>query len=245
MSKVVIVRHGITEWSDRFTGWTDIDLLPEGTEAVRTYAEVLKKEGFSFDVGYTSYLKRAIKTIFAVLDVMDLLWIPVVKSWKLNERHYGALQGLNKAETVEKYGNDMVAQWRRGYTTAPPPLELQDPRHPSRDIKYAHIPRQDLPSSESLQDTYNRTIPYWKSEIEPLLTQEKQILLSAHHNSLRSIVKYLDNLSDQEIVNVNIPYCIPLVYEFDATAKPTKHYYLAPDTEVQRVIESIKNQTKK
>lgn len=245
MSKVVIVRHGVTEWSTRFTGWTDIDIQDEGKTTTYQYGLKLKQLGYFFDFAYTSYLKRAIRTLWTVLDAMDLMWIPVVKSWKLNERHYGALQGLDKAEVAEKYGKEQVELWRRSYDIAPPKLTPGDPRHPSKDPRYASIPAAEIPTGECLKDTYARTVPYWQTEIEPLLKNNKNILLSAHHNSLRSIVKYLDNLSDQEIINVNIPYCIPLVYEFDAHAKPIKHYYLAPDEEVRRVIESIKNQTKR
>lgn len=244
MSKVVIIRHGVTEWSTRFTGWTDIDILEEGKKTTYEYGLKMKQLGYVFDIAYTSFLKRAIRTLWIALDALDLMWIPVIKSWKLNERHYGTLQGLNKAETVAKYGKEQVDLWRRSYTTPPPALKIDDPRHPSLDPRYSSIPTTQLPVGECLRDTYERTVPYWKTEIEPLLQSGKNILLSAHHNSLRSIVKYLDNLSDQEIINVNIPYCIPLVYEFDSQIKPIKHYYLAPDEEVKRVIESIKNQTK-
>lgn len=245
MSKVVIVRHGVTEWSTRFTGWTDIDILEEGKTITYEYGLKLKSLGYTFDIAYTSYLKRAIRTLWTVLDAMDMMWIPVVKNWRLNERHYGALQGLNKAETVEKYGKEQVELWRRSYDVPPPQLDANDPRHPSKDQKYSSISSSELPVGECLKDTYERTVPYWKTEIEPLLRSNKNILLSAHHNSLRSIIKYLDDLSDQDIVNINIPYCIPLVYEFDTNAKPIKHFYLASDEEVKRVIEGIKNQTKK
>jgi len=245
MSKVVIIRHGVTEWSTRFTGWTDIDILEEGKKTTYEYGLKMKQLGYVFDIAYTSYLKRAIRTLWIALDAMDSMWIPVIKSWKLNERHYGALQGLNKAETVAKYGKEQVELWRRSYTVPPPALKIDDPRRPSLDPRYASIPTTQLPVGECLKDTYERAVPFWKTEIEPLLQEGKNILLSAHHNSLRSIIKYLDNLTDQEIVNVNIPYCIPLVYEFDLQAKPIKHYYLAPDEEVKRVIESIKNQTKR
>ena len=244
MSKVVIVRHGVTEWSTRFTGWTDIDILDEGKKSTYEYGLALKKLGYTFDIAFTSYLKRAIRTLWTVLDAIDLMWIPVVKSWKLNERHYGILQGLNKAETVAKYGEEQVKLWRRSYNTPPPLLDINDPRNPSKDPRYSSVLTSELPLGECLKDTYKRTIPYWKTKIEPLLQNGKNILLSAHHNSLRSIIKYLDNISDQNIVNVNIPYCIPLVYEFDLQGKPIKHFYLATDEEVKRVIESIKNQTK-
>jgi len=245
MYKVVIVRHGVTEWATKFTGWTDIDVTQSGIEETKKYGKKLKELGYSFDLSYTSYLKRAIRTLWTVLDEMDLLWIPMIKDWRMNERHYGALQGLNKAETATKYGEEQVAIWRRSYDVAPPLLELSDPRHPSNDSKYKGISPSDLPTGESLKDTIERFIPYWKSEVEPQITKGKKIIVSLHSNSLRALIKYLDNLSSEEIMKVNIPYCIPLVYELDENLKPIKHYYLAPDEEVQRVIEGIKNQTKK
>ncbi|PIX68798.1 2,3-diphosphoglycerate-dependent phosphoglycerate mutase [Candidatus Roizmanbacteria bacterium CG_4_10_14_3_um_filter_39_13] len=245
MYKVVIVRHGVTEWATKFTGWTDIDVTQSGIEETKKYGKKLKELGYSFDLSYTSYLKRAIRTLWTVLDEMDLLWIPMIKDWRMNERHYGALQGLNKAETATKYGEEQVAIWRRSYDVAPPLLELSDPRHPSNDSKYKGISPSDLPTGESLKDTIERFIPYWKSEVEPQITKGKKIIVSLHSNSLRALIKYLDNLSSEEIMKVNVPYCIPLVYELDENLKPIKHYYLAPDEEVQRVIEGIKNQTKK
>ena len=245
MYKIVIIRHGITEWATKFTGWTDIDVTQSGIEETKKYGKKLKELGYSFDLSYTSYLKRAIRTLWTVLDEMDLLWIPMIKDWRMNERHYGALQGLNKAETATKYGEEQVAIWRRSYDVAPPLLELSDPRHPSNDSKYKGISPSDLPTGESLKDTIERFIPYWKSEVEPQITKGKKIIVSLHSNSLRALIKYLDNLSSEEIMKVNVPYCIPLVYELDENLKPIKHYYLAPDEEVQRVIEGIKNQTKK
>lgn len=205
----------------------------------------MKELGFTFDVGFTSYLKRGIKTLNTVLDAMDLDWIPVTKAWQLNERHYGALQGLNKAETVQKFGEEQVTLWRRSYDVPPPALDASDERHPSKDKRYADVDPALLPASECLKDTYKRSVPYWQKVIEPVIRSGKKIIISGHHNSLRAIIKYIDGLSEQEIMKVNIPYCIPLVYEFDDQLKPIKHYYLAPDEEVQRVIESIKNQTKK
>ena len=245
MYKIAIIRHGITEWATKFTGWTDIDVTQSGIEETKKYGKKLKELGYSFDLSYTSYLKRAIRTLWTVLDEMDLLWIPMIKDWRMNERHYGALQGLNKAETATKYGEEQVAIWRRSYDVAPPLLELSDPRHPSNDSKYKGISPSDLPTGESLKDTIERFIPYWKSEVEPQITKGKKIIVSLHSNSLRALIKYLDNLSSEEIMKVNVPYCIPLVYELDENLKPIKHYYLAPDEEVQRVIEGIKNQTKK
>lgn len=245
MYKLVIIRHGITEWATKFTGWTDIDVAPAGIEETKKYGKKLKEEGFLFDIAYTSYLKRAIRTLWTVLDEMDLLWIPMIKDWHMNERHYGALQGLNKAETAAKYGEDQVNIWRRSYDTSPPLLELSDSRHPSHDEKYKEISPSELPAGESLKDTINRFIPYWQTEIEPQIKNGKKILVSLHSNSLRALIKYLDNLSSDEIMKVNVPYCIPLVYELDEHLKPIKHYYLATDEEVQNVIDAIKNQAKK
>jgi len=245
MYKIVIVRHGLSVWPTRFTGWTDIDIDPTGIIETYKYGKKMKELGYSFDMGFTSYLKRGIKTLNTVLDAMDLDWIPVVKAWQLNERHYGALQGLNKAETVQKFGEEQVTLWRRSYDVPPPLLTPSDPRHPTKDPRYKDVNQALLPSSECLKDTYNRSVPYWKQIIEPTIRSGKKIIISGHHNSLRAIVKYIDGLSEQEIMKVNIPYCIPLVYEFDDALKPVKHYYLASDDEVQAVIESIKNQTKK
>lgn len=245
MTKVVIIRHGTSVWSDRFTGWIDIDVTPEGVKETYNYGLKLKEAGFTFDIAFTSYLKRAIRTLWTVLDATEQMYIPIVNSWKLNERHYGALQGLNKPETVEKHGEEQVAIWRRSYDVPPPALDINDPGHPSHDPKYKDVDPKLLPSTECLKDTYARSVAYWQAEIEPLIKQGKKIILSGHHNSLRSIIKYLDNISDEDIVGLTVPYCIPLVYEFDEQARPIKHYYLAPDEEVARVIESIKNQTKK
>lgn len=245
MYKVVIVRHGLSVWPTRFTGWTDIDVDPSGITETYAYGKKMKELGYSFDLGFTSYLKRGIKTLNTVLDAMDLDWIPVTKAWQLNERHYGALQGLNKAETVQKFGEEQVNLWRRSYDTPPPALDTSDERHPSKDPRYAGVDTGLLPASECLADTYKRSVPYWQKVIEPVIKSGKKIIISGHHNSLRAIVKYLDGLSEQEIMKVNIPYCIPLVYEFDENLKPIKHYYLASDEEVARVIDGIKNQTKK
>lgn len=219
MYKFVIIRHGLTEWSNRFTGWTDIDLAPNGIEETKKYGLKLKELGYSFDLGFTSVLKRGVKTLEIVLKVLGQENVPIIKDWRLNERNYGDLQGQNKAEAVTKYGEEQVRVWRRGYDVAPP-------------------------NGESLKDTYNRVIPYFQKMIEPKIKKGKKVILSGHSNSIRAIVKYLDNLSDQEIVAVNIPYCIPLVYELDENLKPIKHYYLASDEEVKKVIKNIKNQTK-
>ena len=245
MYKVVIVRHGLSVWPTRFSGWTDIDLAPEGVADTYAYGKKLKELGYTFDMGFASMLKRGIKTLWTVLDAMDLNWIPITTAWQLNERHYGALQGLNKAETVEKYGAEQVQLWRRSYDVRPPQIAVDDPAHPSHDRRYAQVDPALLPAGECLKDTYARAVPYWDEVIMPLVKQGKKIIVSAHGNSIRAIMKHLDNLTEEEIVGVNIPYCIPLVYEFDEALKPIKHYYLASDEEVQKVIEGIKNQTKK
>ncbi len=245
MFKFVIIRHGLSVWSDRFTGWTDIDIAPSGIEETRKYGIKLKELGYSFDIGFTSYLKRGIKTMEIVLEAMGLSNIPVIKAWQLNERHYGALQGLNKPETVAKYGEKQVIIWRRSYDIPPPKLEKTDPRHPANDPVYKDIDPSLLPASECLKDTYARSVPYFQKMIEPEIKNGKKVILSGHHNSLRAIIKYLDNISNEDIVSLNIPYCIPLVYELDENLKPIRHYYLAPDEEVKRVIEGIKNQTKR
>jgi len=245
MFKFVIVRHGLSVWSDRFTGWTDIDLAPSGIEETRRYGLKLKELGYSFDLGFTSYLKRGIRTMEIVLEAMGLSNIQVIKAWQLNERHYGALQGLNKPETVAKYGEKQVTIWRRSYDIPPPKLEKIDPRHPVNDPVYKEVDPSLLPASECLKDTYARSVPYFQKIIESEIKNGKKVILSGHHNSLRAIIKYLDNISNEDIVSLNIPYCIPLVYELDENLKPIKHYYLAPDEEVKRVIEGIKNQTKK
>ena len=243
MYKLVLIRHGITNWSTRFTGWTDIDVLPGGIEETRKYGKTLKDAGYSFDLAYTSYLKRAIRTLWTVLDEMNLLWIPLIKDWRMNERHYGALQGLNKAETVNKYGEKQVNLWRRSYDVPPPKLEIADPRHPSSDAKYRDIDPAALPTGESLKDTIERFLPYWKATVEPEIKKGKKIIVSLHSNTLRALIMYLDDLTEDEIMKVNVPYCIHLVYELDDDLKPIRHYYLAPDEEVNRVIENIKNQT--
>ncbi len=244
MYKLVLIRHGITSWATRFTGWTDVDVMPEGIEETKKYAKRLKEMGYSFDLAYTSYLKRAIRTLWTVLDEMNLLWIPMIKDWHMNERHYGALQGLNKVEVAQKYGEEQVNIWRRSYDTPPPKLELSDPRHPSNDVKYMGIDLSTLPTGESLKDTIERFLPYWKEIVELEIKKGKNIIVSLHSNTLRALIMYLDNLNKEEIMKVNVPYCIPLVYELGEDLKAKKHYYLAPDEEVARVIESIRNQAK-
>lgn len=245
MYTVVIVRHGLSLWPDKFTGWTDIDLAPAGIEATYRYGKKLKEAGYVFDMGFSSVLKRGIKTLWTVLDAMDLNWIPITMAWQLNERHYGALQGLNKAETVEKYGKDQVQSWRRSYSVRPPQVDASDPKHPSQDVRYAAVDPNLLPAGECLADTFARAVPYWNDVIVPEVKKGKRVIISAHGNSIRAIMKHLDSLTEEAIMEVNIPYCIPLVYEFDDSMKPIRHYYLATDEEVQSVIDSIKNQTKK
>jgi len=219
MYKFVIIRHGLTEWSNRFTGWIDIDLAPQGIKDTEKYALKLKELGYSFDLGFTSVLKRGVKTLEIVLKVLGQENVPIIKNWHLNERNYGDLQGQNKAEAIVKYGEEQVKVWRRSYDVAPP-------------------------NGESLKNTYERVIPYFKEKIELEIKSGKKVITSGHSNSIRAIVKYLDQLSDEAIVDVNIPYCIPLIYELDENLKPIKHYYLASDEEVKRVIEGIKNQVK-
>ncbi len=245
MNRLVIVRHGLTEWTTRFTGWTDIDLAPEGVDLTKKYALRLKENNFDFDIGFTSVLKRGIRTLKTVLQTIGQEDIPVIEDWHLNERHYGALQGLNKAETVQKFGEEQVNLWRRSYATPPPPVEKNDPRHPVNDEKYKDIDPDLLPAAESLKNTYERVIPYFKTKIEPELKSGRKIILSGHSNSIRAIVKYLENLSDEEITSVNIPYCIPLIYEFDSDLKMLKHFFLASKSEIEEAVLSIKNQVKK
>jgi 2,3-bisphosphoglycerate-dependent phosphoglycerate mutase len=228
MQRVVLLRHGESTWNkeNRFTGWTDVDLSERGREEALEAGRLLKDGGYTFDIAYTSVLKRAIRTLWTALDVMDLMWIPVIKSWRLNERHYGALQGLNKAETAAKHGEAQVKIWRRSYDIPPPPLSADDPRHPARDPRYAALSAAELPLTESLKETVARFLPYWHETIAPSISSGRRVLIAAHGNSLRALVKYLDHVSDQEIVELNIPTGIPLVYELDANLKPLRHYYL-------------------
>ena len=228
MHTVVLLRHGESTWNkeNRFTGWTDVDLSEKGREEALEAGRLLRDGGYTFDIAYTSVLKRAIRTLWTALDVMDLMWLPVVKNWRLNERHYGALQGLNKAETAEKHGEAQVKIWRRSYDIPPPPLAADDPRHPGRDPRYADMKPSDLPLTESLKDTVARFLPYWHEIIAPSIKSGKRVLIAAHGNSLRALVKYLDGIGDQEIVELNIPTGIPLVYELDDSLKPLRHYSL-------------------
>ncbi len=247
MIKLVLVRHGESTWNkeNRFTGWTDVDLSERGLAEAKEAGRVLKQEGFTFDVAYTSVLKRAIRTLWLVLDEMDLMWIPVHRNWRLNERHYGALQGLNKAETAEKFGDAQVKIWRRSYDTPPPALEVEDPRHPSKDRRYADLTEEELPLTECLKDTVARFLPYWHEVIGPMILSGKRVIIAAHGNSLRALVKYLDNISDEDIVELNIPTGIPLVYELDKDLNPLNRYYLGDPEQVKEAMQAVANQAKK
>lgn len=246
MTKLVLLRHGESTWNkeNRFTGWTDVDLSEKGTEEARKSGQILKKEGFVFDVAYTSVLKRAIRTLWIVMDEMDLMWIPVHRAWQLNERHYGALQGLNKAEMAAKYGEDQVLIWRRSYDIPPPALEKSDERYPGKDPRYKDLAEKDLPLKESLKDTVARFLPYWHEVLAPVIKSGKRVLITAHGNSLRALVKYLDNISEADIVKLNIPTGIPLVYELDDDLKPLRSYYLGDPEEIKKAAQKVAEQGK-
>ena len=246
--KIVLLRHGESDWNreNRFTGWTDVDLSERGVEEARAAGRLLKAEGFDFDIAYTSVLKRAIHTLWLALDEMDRAWLPVEKTWRLNERHYGALQGLNKAETAAKFGEEQVLVWRRSYDTPPPALERADPRHPANDPRYAGLADDALPLTECLKDTVARVLPYWSGTIAPAIRAGRRALVAAHGNSLRALVKYLENISDVDIVSLNIPTGIPLVYELDDALRPVKpHYYLGDAAEVAKRVAAVSAQGKK
>jgi len=244
MLKLVLLRHGESIWNleNRFTGWTDVDLSGHGIRQARNAGQLLRDGGYSFDVTFTSVLKRAIRTLWIVLDEMDLMWIPVHRSWRLNERHYGALQGLNKQATAEEFGYDQVQKWRRSYDIRPPALAVTDRRHPSHDPRYAHLQGDELPAAECLKDTLNRVLLYWHETVEPCLREGKRVLVSAHGNSLRALVKHLDGISDKEIAGLNIPTGFPLVYELDDNLKAVRHYYLGDREEIKKATESVAGQ---
>lgn len=246
MQKLVLLRHGESIWNkeNRFTGWTDIDLSEKGREEAKKSGELLKKEGYCFDLAYTSVLKRAIRTLWIVLDEMDLMWIPVFRSWRLNEKHYGTLQGLNKAETAAKYGEEQVLIWRRSYDVQPPALAKDDPRHPGNDPRYKELGLKDIPATECLKDTVERFLPYWHQTLAPAIKSGKRLIIAAHGNSLRALVKYLGNISDEAILKLNIPTGIPLVYELDDALKPIKNYYLGDPEEVKKAMEKVVSQGK-
>jgi 2,3-bisphosphoglycerate-dependent phosphoglycerate mutase len=247
MTKLVLIRHGESTWNkeNRFTGWTDVDLSERGRQEAKEGGQALKKEGYTFDVAYTSVLKRAIRTLWTVLDEMDLMWIPVHRTWRLNERHYGALQGLNKAETADKFGEDQVKIWRRSYDVPPPVLTPDDPRFPGHDPRYRSLTREELPLTECLKDTVARFLPYWHETIAPAVKSGQKVLIAAHGNSLRALVKYLDNVSEKDIVELNIPTGMPLVYELDDNLKPLDRYYLGDPEKVKAAMDAVAAQGKK
>lgn len=241
MHTLVLIRHGQSTWnlSNRFTGWTDVDLTDTGIQEATEAGRLLAEEGLTFDLAYTSLLKRAIRTLWLTLDAMDLMWLPVTRSWKLNERHYGALQGLNKKETAEKFGDEQVHIWRRSYDVRPDPLDPQDERHPRHDRRYADIPEAELPATECLKDVVARMLPYWEDTIVPRITSGQRVLLVAHGNSLRALVKHLDDIADDDIPGLNIPTGMPLVYTLDADLKPTDRRYLGDPEKVRKAMEAV------
>jgi 2,3-bisphosphoglycerate-dependent phosphoglycerate mutase len=246
MHKLVLIRHGESTWNleNRFTGWTDVDLTPLGLEQAVQAGRLLKAEGYDFDLCYTSVLKRATRTLWHVLDEMDRTWLPVVHSWRLNERHYGALQGLNKADMARKFGDEQVLVWRRSYDVPPPALEPSDPRSERGDVRYAKLKPEEIPLTECLKDTVARVLPFWNESMAPAIRHGKRVVVAAHGNSIRALVKYLDDISDQEIVGLNIPNGIPLVYELDANLRPLRHYYLGNAEAVARAAAAVANQGK-
>jgi 2,3-bisphosphoglycerate-dependent phosphoglycerate mutase len=246
MHKLVLIRHGESTWNleNRFTGWTDVDLTPTGIEQAKTSGRLLKQEGFDFDLCYTSVLKRATRTLWHCLDELDRTWLPVMHSWRLNERHYGALQGLNKAETAKKFGDEQVLVWRRSYDVPPPPLEPGDSRSERGDIRYAKLSPDQVPLTECLKDTVDRVLPFWNEAMAPAIKARKRVLVAAHGNSIRALVKYLDGISDTDIVGLNIPNGIPLVYELDEGLKPIRHYYLGDAEAAAKAAAAVANQGK-
>jgi 2,3-bisphosphoglycerate-dependent phosphoglycerate mutase len=247
MIKLVLLRHGESDWNkeNRFTGWTDVDLSEKGIAEAHEAGKLLREGGYVFDVAYTSVLKRAIRTLWIVLDELDQMWIPIYNTWRLNERHYGALQGLNKAETAEKFGDKQVLIWRRSYDIRPPALTPDDPRYPGNDPRYAHLSKDELPLTECLKDTVARFLPYWHETIAPALKAGKRAIIAAHGNSLRALVKYLDNISDSDIIELNIPTGIPLVYELDDDLKPLRHYYLGDPEAAARAAAAVAAQAQR
>lgn len=246
MYKLILLRHGESQWNmeNRFTGWTDVDLTERGKLEAMTAAELLKKEGLDFEIAFTSVLKRAIRTLWIVMDCMDRMWVPVYRNWRLNERHYGALQGLNKAETALKYGDEQVLIWRRSYDIAPPSLEKSDNRYPGNYLVYKDMTDNELPLTECLKDTVARFVPYWEKTIAPVVKSGKKVIIAAHGNSLRALVKFLDNVSDEEILKLNIPTGVPLIYELDEDMKPIRSYYLGDQDEIRKKMAAVANQGK-
>jgi 2,3-bisphosphoglycerate-dependent phosphoglycerate mutase len=243
---LVLLRHGESQWNleNRFTGWTDVDLTPNGMEEARRAGRLLKAEGYRFDLCYTSVLRRAIRTLWTVLDEMDAMWLPVVHSWRLNERHYGMLQGLNKAETATKYGDEQVLIWRRAYGIAPDPLPAGDPREAQGDPRYARLRPEDIPRTECLKDTVERVVPFWNESIAPSIKLGRKVVVAAHGNSLRALIKHLDGMSDDDIVALNIPTARPLVYELDDALRPIRHYYLGDAAEIEAAMAAVAAQGK-
>lgn len=246
MRKIVLLRHGESTWNkeNRFTGWTDVDLSDRGIEEAHNAGRIFKEQGYTFDIAFTSVLKRAVRTLWIALDETDQMWMPVEKSWRLNERHYGALQGLNKSEMAEKYGEEQVHIWRRSYDIRPPALDKNDPRYPGHDPKYKDLDKKDVPATECLKDTVERLLPYWLEVVVPVIESGKKILISAHGNSLRALVKHLDNVPDDVITELNIPTGIPLVYELDDEMKPIRHYYLGDQSEIEKAMAEVLAQGK-
>lgn len=246
MFKLVCLRHGESQWNkeNRFTGWVDVDITEKGLKEAKYAAELLKNEGFEFDVAYTSVLKRAIRTLWTVMDEMDMMWLPVIRNWRLNERHYGALQGLNKADTAAKYGDEQVLIWRRSYSTQPPLLTEDHEMYPGKDRRYENMQKQDIPLGECLKDTVERFVPYWENEIVPEIKSGKKVLIAAHGNSLRALVKHLDGMSEEDILKFNIPTGIPMVYEFDDDLKPVNRYFLGDQEELKKKMDAVANQGK-
>jgi 2,3-bisphosphoglycerate-dependent phosphoglycerate mutase len=246
MHKLVLIRHGESTWNleNRFTGWTDVDLTPTGVEQAKQAGRLLKAEGYDFDVAYTSVLKRATRTLWHTLDELDRTWLPVIHSWRLNERHYGGLQGLNKAETAKKYGDEQVLVWRRSYGTPPPPLELNDPRSERGDVRYAKLAPEQVPLTECLKDTVARVLPFWNESMAPAIRAGRRLVVAAHGNSIRALVKYLDGISDDAIVGLNIPNGIPLVYELDDELRPLRHYYLGDADAAEKAVAAVASQGK-
>ena len=247
MLKLVLLRHGESQWNkeNRFTGWTDVDLSEKGIEEASKAGRTLKENGFVFKVAYTSFLRRAIKTLWLTLEEMDQMWIPVYKTWRLNEKHYGNLQGLNKSETAQKYGEEQVLVWRRSYDVPPAPLSDEDPRNPKYDPRYANLTEKELPLTESLKETIERIVPYWLEEIAPTLKKEKEVLVAAHGNSLRGIIKYLKNMSEEAIIALNLPTAVPYVFEFDDALNLQKDYFLGDPDEIKKLMDAVANQGKK
>lgn len=246
MYKIVLMRHGESQWNleNRFTGWTDVDLTDLGRDQARKAGQLLKEQGYEFDIAFTSVLKRAVRTLWIALDAMDAMYLPIHNNWRLNERHYGALQGLNKAETAAQYGDEQVLIWRRAYAIAPNPLALDDPRHPKFDPRYTRLTPQQLPATECLKDTVERVLPFWEETIAPSIRAGRRVLVSAHGNSLRALIKHLDDVSEEDIVHLNIPTGQPLVYELDKDLRPIRHYYLGDPAEIEAAMAAVAAQGK-